>query len=88
MDGFRLKTVDVAGNHDPLIFDAKAEEPALAQILADVRYGELPLPVGVFRQVDRPVYEDEILQQEYDQIDRLGEGNLESLFKSGDYWKI
>ncbi len=54
-----------------------------------MRHPDFPEPIGVFRAVDRPRY-DELLN---DQIARgharpQGPGDLDKLFRSGDTWTV
>lgn len=76
-------------SEDDLLFhDERAAEPSLAFWLSRMSYPEFPEPMGVFRAVEAPVYE----QQVYEQIDRnvsvAGEGDLEKLFHSADTWTV
>jgi 2-oxoglutarate ferredoxin oxidoreductase subunit beta len=47
-----------------------------------------PEPLGVFRCVDRPVYEDLLIGQVRDSVGRHGEGRLEDLFGGEDVWEV
>lgn len=76
-------------SEDDLLFhDEKADEPSLAFMLARMRHPEFPEPMGVFRDVERPVYDDEVEKQVQATIESKGEGNLEDLFNSGDTWTV
>ena len=44
-------------------------------------------PIGVFRSVDRPVY-DELMAEQITLAKGKGEGDLASLLGSGDTWSI
>jgi len=50
--------------------------------------GEVPVPIGIFRQVERPVLEDQIHAQIAEATSNLGAGNLESLLSSGETWEV
>ena len=57
--------------------------PVWTELLADVS-----TPVGVFRAVERPVY-DELLQGQIDDAtQKSGTGDLAALLHSGDTWTI
>ncbi len=73
---------------DLLFHDEKASEPSLAYLLSRMRYPDLPEPIGVFRDVDRPCYEVELAHQIEHAKEQLGEGDLETLFQSGDKWTV
>jgi len=82
--------VDLNGvKEDDLLFhDEKAEEPALAFLLARMRYPEFPDPLGVFRQVEHPTYDEHVNRQMQEAQQQHGEGDLEALFNSGDTWTV
>jgi 2-oxoglutarate/2-oxoacid ferredoxin oxidoreductase subunit beta len=53
-----------------------------------MEFPEFPVPMGVFRSIERPTYENLMI----DQIDRAvankGSGSLEKLLHSGETWVI
>ena len=50
--------------------------------------GELPVPIGIFRQVEAPVLEDDIYAQIASAKEKLGEGTLDSLLQAGETWDV
>ncbi len=73
---------------DLLVHDERAAEPSLAYLLSRMRQPEFPEPIGVFRAVDRPKY-DELLNRQIDEtIAAQGAGDLDRLFNSGDTWTV
>ncbi len=69
-------------------FDEAADIPALAYLLSQLNELEFPVPLGVFRKVNQPTYED-LLNNQIDQAkDRLGEGELSQLLDQGDIWEV
>ena len=79
---------DGISEDDLLFHDEKADEPSLAFLLARMRHPEFPEPMGVFRDVQRPVYDESLEKQLQDAIQSKGEGNLDELFNSGDTWTV
>jgi len=73
---------------DTLTHNAKAVSPALAEMLAALMPPEFPMAFGVFRDVERPVFEDELLAQIQDSIERTGRGHLRDLLHSGTTWEV
>ena len=71
-----------------MFHDEKAEEPALAFLLARMRHPEFPEPVGVFRDVNRPIYDERVVAQMEEAKSKYGEGDLNALFHSGDTWTV
>ena len=82
-------TLGKAISEDDLLFhDEKASEPSLAYLLSRMRYPDFPEPIGVFRAVDRPRY-DELLNVQVEEARRTrGEGDLQELFDSGETWVV
>ncbi len=73
---------------DLLFHDEQAPEPSLAYLLSRMRQPEFPEPIGVFRAIDAPKYDDLINQQVQDARDNKGEGDLQALFSTGDTWNV
>ena len=64
------------------------ESPAYAFALASLGRPEFPLPIGVFRAVEKPTYEA-LLQAQVDEAVRSrGPGDLHALLHSGDTWTV
>ncbi len=47
-----------------------------------------PTPIGVFRDVDRPVYDDELRGQVAAAKEQRGDGDLAALLASGNVWDV
>ncbi len=73
---------------DLLIHDEKAEEPSLAYLLSRMVHPRFPECFGVFRNVERPVYDDLLNKQIEDVIKAKGKAKLEDLFQSDDIWVV
>ena len=73
---------------DLLFHDEQAVEPSLAYLLSRMRYPEFPEPIGVFRAVDKPRYDEQLNEQVERAKQDQGDGDLEKLFHSGDTWVV
>lgn len=73
---------------DLLFHDERLPEPSLAYLLSRMHYPEFPDPIGVFRCVERPTYEELMVDQLAKARRDKGEGTLEKLFSSGDVWEV
>ncbi|MBK9596467.1 MAG: 2-oxoacid:ferredoxin oxidoreductase subunit beta [Rhodocyclales bacterium] len=73
---------------DLVVHDEAAEHGGLAFFLSQFDAPALPVPLGVFRAVSAPTYEDMNLQLHADAEARKGRGTLAGLFNSGDTWTI
>ncbi len=70
-----------------LIWDTSRENPNLAFQMAQFEAPTHPVPIGIFRQVERPSYESGVLAQIKAAEDR-GPGKLEDLLRGGDTWQV
>ncbi len=74
---------------DLLVHDEKASEPSLAYLLSRMRHEDgFPEPIGVFRAIDAPRYEKELVTQVAAARERSGDGDLNALFNSGETWTV
>jgi 2-oxoglutarate/2-oxoacid ferredoxin oxidoreductase subunit beta len=81
--------VEQAGQEALLVHDAHRESPALAFSLAQLSHQPTgPTPIGIFRDVQRPVYGEAMEHQLDAAVDKLGEGDLGTLLHAGDTWKV
>jgi 2-oxoglutarate ferredoxin oxidoreductase subunit beta len=86
----RLVVANVADvdEKDIVVHDVHGR-PSLAFALAQLARGPNdPTCIGVFREVERPVYGEAIAAQLAAATERLGQGSLEKLLTSGDTWTI
>lgn len=90
LNGFSPEIVELANvaQDDLLFHDEKAPNSQLAFLLSRMRYPEFPEPIGVFRDIDQPTYDDMINSQVEDARDEKGDGDLMKLFNSGDTWTV
>jgi 2-oxoglutarate ferredoxin oxidoreductase subunit beta len=73
---------------DLLFHDERAPEPTLAYLLSRMRHPEFPEPIGVFRDVDKPKYDELINTQIAEARKTKGDGDLQKLYYSGDTWTV
>ena len=73
---------------DLLVHDEKAPQPTLAYLLSKMTYPKFPVPVGVFRSVEKPTYEDTIQKQADEVTQRLGLGDIEKLMRGPETWTV
>jgi hypothetical protein len=68
---------------------ALGAEPALAFSLAHLSERPTgPTPIGIFREISRPVYGEGMDAQLVQAKEKLGEGDLAGLLHSGDTWTV
>jgi len=73
---------------DLLFHDEKATEPSLAFLLSRMRHPEFPEPMGVFRDVAAPIYDQRVTEQIEAETKKKGPGDFDALFNSGDTWIV
>jgi 2-oxoglutarate ferredoxin oxidoreductase subunit beta len=78
---------------DLLTHDQHAEEPTLAYLLSRFTHDQrqpnpFPEPVGVFRSVNKPTYEESLDKRIKDAVEKKGAGKIEDLFKAEDVWTV
>jgi 2-oxoglutarate ferredoxin oxidoreductase subunit beta len=92
LNGVRPEVVTLGENGiteaDLLVHDAHTPDPTLAYFLSRMRAPEFPLPMGVFRAVEAPTYNDQLHAQVDAVKAKKGQGDLRKLLFSGDMWEV
>ncbi len=73
---------------DLLVHDAHAATSAQAYCLADLPQQGFPTALGIFRQVERPTYDELLMEQVDGEIARNGRGDLTKLLNAGTTWLV
>jgi len=72
-----------------VVHDEHRPDPTLAFALSRLAFGpHSPTPIGIFRDVDRPLYEAEVQEQVEEAIAQQGPGDLAELIRSGPTWTV
>ena len=93
LDGFKTVVVDLNdGKHtveDLWVHDETDESPIRAFMLSHMTDDpSMPTPIGVFRQIFKPTYDEGVQAQIDHIIEKDGEGDLEDLLFSGNTWVV
>ena len=92
MNGAHPEVVTIGENgiteNDLLVHDIYLKDPSVAFMLARMEQPDFPQPVGIFRAVERPTYEEMMVGQIDAAIAKSGPGSLEKLINSGDTWIV
>jgi 2-oxoglutarate/2-oxoacid ferredoxin oxidoreductase subunit beta len=92
MNGAHPEIVTIGENgiteNDLLVHDIYLKDPSVAFMLARMEQPEFPQPVGIFRAIERPTYEEMMDDQIHAAIAKSGPGSLEKLINSGDTWVV
>lgn len=73
---------------DLLFHDEKMDDPSLAFLLSRMQVPAFPEPLGIFRRVQRPTYEDLMAGQIADARARVGSGDMTALLEGADAWDV
>ncbi len=73
---------------DLLTHDETLDNPAHAYLLSRLTHPEYPVPFGVFRCVERPIYEEQIIAQGRQAVEERGAGDLNALYHATDTWIV
>lgn len=91
LDGVTPKVVDLNDGYsesDLLVHHEKEESPVMTHILANIEFYGGPVPVGIFRSIDKPRYEEMLIDQMNDTIEKNGKGDIQNLLNSGYTWNV
>jgi len=85
--------IELADGDDPIakgvvVHDEAGPSASYAFQLASLHRPQYPLPVGVFRAVEKPCYETMLTAQVDAATSQRGRGDLAKLLRSGDTWKV
>lgn len=91
LNGLVPEVVAVDGSSENpglLVHDEHAAEPSLAYLLSRLRQPDFPEVIGVLRDVERPIYDEQFNGQIARAVASVGEGDLDELFHSGETWTV
>ena len=90
LNGFTPEVVTIGENgiteDDLLVHDEK--DPTLPLIYTQFRGLGLPVPMGVFKKVELPVFEDAVIEQMDKVKEKKGAGKMSDLIMSGETWEV
>ncbi len=88
--GLRVAEVDEVGVDSVLVHDTQALDPSTAFALSRLADpGSLVrTPIGVFRAVQRPTYDDLMNDQIIRTVETQGDGDLAALLQGKDSWTV
>jgi 2-oxoglutarate ferredoxin oxidoreductase subunit beta len=88
IENFETKIVSLnkVNRKDLFVHDASRENASVSFVLSSMSVPEFPLPIGIFRQVSRPTYEDALLGQEQKVTkDQRQRGSVDALMNKGTW---
>jgi 2-oxoglutarate ferredoxin oxidoreductase subunit beta len=73
---------------DLLVHDAHTPDPTPAWMLSRMEPPHFPVPIGVYRAIQKPTYADLVLKQNEEARVKRGPGDLRKLFGDADTWEV
>ena len=87
LNGLHLEAKTNPADAEVLVHDEKESSGSLAFMLSRLAHPDYPVPVGVFRNVDRPVFHEAVKEQ-VEAARQKSPGDLKKLFNSGSTWTV
>jgi 2-oxoglutarate ferredoxin oxidoreductase subunit beta len=89
LKGMELDVQEVGSDSGhALIHDPGQDSGAMAYALSRMTYPAFPVPIGIFRQVERPTYDDGMTAQVHQAQEKKGHGDLLNLYLASETWKV
>ncbi len=90
-DDQRLGIAEIADVGEDALLVHDAHDPNPSQAFALAHLAELPTgptPIGIFRDIDRPVYAEALTNKLEGEHGQAGPAELDALLRSGDTWTV
>jgi 2-oxoglutarate ferredoxin oxidoreductase subunit beta len=91
LNGLTPEVVEIGSEfstEDILIHNENVMDPTLAYMLTHLVFPQFPIPVGVFRSVEKPEYSDLMESQIAKVREKEGHGDLNNLLGGSDSWVV
>ena len=92
IEGFKLRVVSLTSGkykkEDLLVHDAKEPNPAIHVLLANMKYPDYPVALGVIRNVDGTTYNERVLNQ-IEEVQKTAKfKTFKDVLYSGNTWEV
>jgi 2-oxoglutarate ferredoxin oxidoreductase subunit beta len=88
LNGLKLEARENPSDAEVLVHDSKESSGTLAFLLSRMAHPDYPVPVGVFRDVERPTYTESVRAQMEATKAKSPAPDLGKLFNSGSTWTV
>ena len=93
LDGLQLKVVTIGENgvteKDILVHDAKSDDKLpIHTMLANMKYPDYPVALGVIRDVEDSTYDDNVHNQVAEVKEKAKISTIDQLLRSGATWEV
>ena len=86
--GIKVVKVSELAQNELIIYNETADHNYLARILASLDEDDYPVPMGIFRCIDKPRYGELLEQQVALATSNQGRGDLLDYLYAGDTWQV
>ncbi len=92
LDGMGLRVVTIGENgiteDDILVHDAHSENVGIHMMLADMKYPDFPVALGIIRDVSQLTYDDGVRDQVLAVKEKSNIKCVDDLLRSGSTWEV
>lgn len=92
LKGFELEVVKLGEGgvreFDLVVHDETNPDPSYAFLLSRMELPQFPVPVGIFRAIEQPTYDELLHNQLKKAKETMGEGDLKKILFSGETWTV
>lgn len=91
LKGLKLEVVNLGegvAESDLLVHDEKNPDPSYAFFLSQMKLPEYPVPLGIFRAIEKPTFDQLMRAQVKKAKETMGEGDLKKILFSGETWTV
>ena len=92
LNGLKVEVIDLGVRPEEaknlLTHNTQIASPHYAYLLTQMEYPELPVPFGVFRDIQKPTYEGMLDEQVKNSVQKRGAGTLKEALYTSEVWKV
>ena len=92
LNGLDIEIADLTAHPEEsknlLVHNTQIASPHYSYLLSQMEYPEMPVPFGVFRDIQKPTYEGMMEEQAQTAVQKRGAGNLKDILYSSEVWKV
>ena len=91
LNGLKTEVVnlsDVKDQTELLVHHESDPRPTYAYLLTQMEYPEMPVPFGVFRDIQKPSYDAMLNDQSRQVLEKKGKGKLRDILYTEDVWTV
>ena len=83
-----VNLAELSSQQELMVHDANIADPTLAFLLSQMNYPEFPVPMGIFRNIQKPSYETLLIDRQPLLTADSREAELKKLLLGGQVWQV